>query len=515
MRKNNDTDNIMNKDIGQLKLSTNLEQNIEMFKQIFSDDITIKYRIIENKKSSRLRGCLIFATGMVDKIMINEDIILPFINYDEDNDFFDDKFLDTLTERVIITNEIIKAYDIEELTRSILFGCTMLLIDGIDKALLIETRKLKFRNIEESPSERVVKGPREGFIESLETNITLIRKRILTPDLKFKRKQIGKLSKTDVCYCYIEGIAKKEILKELEKRLDKISIDDLIASNYVDELIRDAPHSPFDTIGYTERPDVVEAKLLEGRIAILVGDSPFVLTIPYIFMEYFQTNEDYYSNYIFASFNRITRYIAFFLATSIPAIYLALVTFHKEILPTPLLLSIESSRANVPFPSILEMFSMIIVFDLLREAGIRLPEPAGGTITIVGALILGQAAVQAKFVSAPVVIVVAVTGMSAFLMYKAKGPIILTRFALLFLAGFLGLYGYIFGIIGLSIHLISIRSFGVPYMSNLGSLRKQEVKDTAIRVPWWDMQYRPKLIADKNVKRESYSDKYIIKHRKN
>ena len=507
MKRKNIVNNISNSDIGQLKLSKSLELNIQMFKQVFANDQTIKYRLIENKNSSRLKCCLIYVNGMVDQELVNEDIISPIVNADINYIVSFDKLIDTLLKKVIISNEIKKTVNIDELIGSILYGDTIILIDGIDEAILIDTKGWQTRTINEPSSERIVRGPREGFVESITTNISLIRRKIRNPNLKFKTKQIGKQTKTNVCYCYIEGIANEKILEELERRLDKIDIDGILASNYIDEMIRDAPYSPFDTIGYTERPDVVAARLLEGRLAILVDGDPSVLILPFIFMEYFQANEDYYNNYLFSSFNRLLRYLSFFLTTSTPAIYVALITFHQEMLPTPLILSITSAREGVPFPTIVEAFMMIIVFDILREAGVRLPEPVGATVSIVGALIIGQAAVQARLVSAPIVIVIALTGISAFLIYPMKGAVIITRLVFLLLSGFLGLYGYIFGVIGLFIHLMSLRSFGIPYMINLGSINKQDIKDTAIRVTWWYMYYRPKLIANRNAARKEDTDK--------
>lgn len=503
MKRKNTINDISNSNISELKLSKSLEQNIQMFKNIFANDDTIRYRNIENKNQNKLKCCLIYADGMISQELVNEDIIEPIINADINYVVSFDKLLDILLKKEIISNEIKKTSNIDELIGSVLYGDTIVLFDGIAEALLIDTKGWQTRTINEPSSERIVKGPREGFVESIVINISLIRRKIRNPNLKFRTRQLGKQTKTDVCYCYIEGVANEKILKELERRLDKIDIDGILASNYIDEMIRDAPYSPFDTVGYTERPDIVAAKLLEGRFAILVDGTPSVSTLPFIFMEYFQSNEDYYNNYFFSSFNRLLRYMSFFFTTSILAIYVALVTFHQEMLPTPLILSITSAREGVPFPTIVEAFMMVIVFDILREAGVRLPEPIGATVSIVGALILGQAAVQARFVSAPIVIIVALTGISAFLVYPLKGAVIITRLVFLLLSGFLGLYGYIFGVIGLFIHLMSIRSFGIPYMINLGSINKQDLKDTAIRAPWWYMYYRPKLMADRNPVRKA------------
>ena len=485
------------------QLSKSLEENISIFKEIFDNDNTIIFRNLETQKPDSINCSLIFVDGMIDKEIVNENILLPIMNNTISKDIDNSNLLDFLIKKIIISDDIKKSTDIDEIVGSIVYGDTILIVDGLDEVLILNTKGWSFRSINEPSSELVVRGPREGFIESILVNTSLIRRKIRNSGLKFEFKEIGARTKTKVSLCYVDNLVNKKVLEELKSRLDKIDIDSILESNYIEELICDSPFSPFETIGYTERPDVVAGKLLEGRVAILVDGTPVVLTVPFLFIEYFQSNQDYYNFYFFASFNRLLRYIAFFFTTSIPAIYLSLVTFHQEMLPTPLLLSISSARDSVPFPTILEILIMLLIFDILREGGIRLPEPVGAAISIVGALVIGEAAVAAKIVSAPIVIVISLTGISAFLIYQMKGGIIFARFILLFFSSFLGLYGYMFGIIGLFIHLMSMRSFGIPYMLNVGALNKQDVKDTTVRAPWWYMDYRPKLISKVDSIRES------------
>jgi spore germination protein KA len=351
--------------------------------------------------------------------------------------------------------------------------------------------------------EKVLRGPKEGFNESIMTNLSLIRRKLKTPDLKFKFREIGVRSKTRICICYIETLANDEILKELEARLDKVDMDIVASSNYIEELIKDCPLSPFKTIGNTERPDVVAAKLAEGRIAIAVDGTPTVLTLPYVFLEYFQSAEDYYDNYYFSSINRLLRCLGEFFTSSIPAIYVAIITYHQEMIPTPLLLSISSARQGVPFPTIIEAIILLFIFEIIREASMRMPTPMGQSISIVGALILGQAAIEARLFSAPMVIVVAATGITGLLNLKLKGATLIIRLILLLLSAFMGLYGYIFGVIGHLIYLFGMSSFGVPYMLEYGSINPVDLKDTFIRAPWWYMILRPKQIAAKNIIRQS------------
>jgi len=442
---------------------------------------------------------LIYIDGMANLQLINEDIIKPLLlsNISDINN--KSNIMDILIQKVLLTADNKKTFDVDNIVDGIMYGKTMLFIDGFTEVISINSIGWQTRSISEPQSETIVRGPREGFTESMNLNLTLIRRRVLSPSLKFEFMRIGKQTKTQICVCYIDGIAKESIHKELMKRLIDIDIDAILDSGYIEEIIKDAPYSPFRTVINTERPDVVAGKLLEGRFAVICDGSPVVLTLPSIFVEIFQSNEDYYDNFIYSSFTRFLRWLCFFLSTSVPAIYVAIVTFHQELLPTPLLISIYASRKGVPFPSVVEALGMSIIFEILREAGLRMPKHIGGAVTIVGALVLGDAAVAARLVSAPIVEITAITGIATFLIPQVLG-IIIVRLILLILASFLGLYGYIFGVMGLVLHLMSIRSFGVPYMTNVPSFSNQDIKDTVIRAPWWNMYLRPKMFT-KNKKR--------------
>lgn len=339
----------------------------------------------------------------------------------------------------------------------------------------------------------------------------LIRKRIKNPNLKFKLRTFGVQTKTRAFICYIEGIANPKIVEELNKRLDSIEIDGVLDTGYIEELIKDSPYSLFNTIGHTERPDVVAGKLLEGRIALVLDGTPVALTLPHIFIEFFQASEDYYENFYFASFNRLLRIISFIMTITIPAAYVALITYHQELIPTNLLLSISAARQGVPFPSIVELLGLLIVFEILRETGTRMPNYIGEALSIVGALVLGQAAVEARFVSAPMVIVVALAGITGLMTPKLEGTVIILRIAFLLMAAILGLYGITFGISLVLIHLFSIRSFGIQYMSHTSILDYKELQDVTIRAPWWHMKFRPKSMAIYNFQRQRDGGRKIDK----
>jgi spore germination protein KA len=490
-----------NAQVDESILSKSLEKNIKALKEIIGEDGTIVTRQFQNRENSSIKCCIIFSDGMIDDSIISRNIINPIIEgtllKGEKNT------LDILQYQVIASSNVQKTSDINKILESLFSGYTVLFTEGFAEALLISTKGWQARSIDEPEGEKVLRGPREGFTESIITNLSMIRRKLKTPDLKFKFRTIGIRTRTRVCICYIDSIANKNILNELEKRLDDIEIDGILDSGYIQEIIKDSPFSPFKTIGNTEKPDVVAGKILEGRIAIIVDGSPIALTLPFLFIEYLQSSEDYYSNYYFASLNRILRIIGGMLTVLFPAFYVALVTFQQEMIPTPLILSISSSRQGVPFPTAVEVIVLLLIFEILRETETRMPAYVGQALSIVGALVLGQAAVQAKFVSAPVVIIVAVAGITGLMIPKLKGPVILLRYLFILLASLLGMYGIMFGIMGLFIYLFAMRSFGIPYMLYLSSLNFQDIKDTAIRAPRWYMEYRPRLIAAKNIVRMS------------
>lgn len=493
----NNTDNISYTSV-EYKLNTKLEKNIKLFKNIFKDDESIIYRSFENNNSFKF--CIVFAEGMINEEVVNENILLPIMR--SNNVSKASEKVDALKNNIIVSNNIVKTSLIDRLVEAVVNGDTVLLVDEEKEALVISSTGWETRSIEEPEAERVLRGPREGFTESLIKNITMIRRKVKTPDLKFQFKTLGVQTKTKVCICYIEGIANTKILEELIKRLDDIKIDGVLDTGYIQELIRDNPYSPFRTIGTTERPDVIAGKILEGRIALILDGTPIALTLPYIFVEYFQAPDDYYNNFYFTSVSRLLRIIAFILTVNVPAIYISLITFHQEVIPTELLLSISAAEQGTPFPSIIEAIGLLLIFEILRETGTRMPTYIGQALSIVGVLVLGTAAVDARFVSAPMVIVVALSGITGLMTPKIKGAVILMRVSFLLLASFIGLFGVMFGISAVIVHLFNIRSFGVGYMDEFNTFNLQDIKDTAIRAPWFLMKYRPRFASSSNKKRQ-------------
>jgi spore germination protein KA len=488
---------------GSAKLpSEQLEPNLKYILNLFQGDDTLRHRFITNKGKQEHKFCIIYADGMVDSKLMSDNIVRPLMQYKFPENCND--LVGTVQESVISVNSAERTQDVEKIVQAIVYGDSALLLDGSADVLILDTKGWSKRAIEEPESERVLRGPREGFNEALLENISMIRRRLRTPDLKLNMLTFGRRTRTKACLCYLDSLVDKRVLEALKSRLSKIDIDGTLDTQYIAELVRDKPYAGIDTVGSTERPDVAVAKMLEGRIVLILDGSPQVMTVPFLLIEAFQSDEDYYLSYLFSSIGRILRIFAFYVSISLPSLYIAAVTYHPEILPFPLLVSIAQARQGVPFPTILELVMMLIVFELLRESGGRMPGNMGQTLSIVGALVIGQAAVEAKIVSAPIIIIVATTGITGLMNQKIKGFDIAARFLMLATTSVLGLYGFLFANVALLALLYQTDSFGVPILGRMRLTKIQGYKDTYMRAPWWLMLKRPKELT-KNVTRQKRS----------
>lgn len=395
--------------------------------------------------------------------------------------------------------------DFQTLYKSVLSGNTVIMVEGYPFGLAVHTAGGNDRAIEEPMTQSVVRGPREGFTESIHTNVALIRKRVKTTSLWLETLTIGEVTQTEIGLMYIKGIVNEKIVEEVKERLGRIQIDGIFESGNIEELIQDETITPFPTLYNSERPDVIAAGLLEGRIAILVDGTPFVLMAPALFVQFYQSAEDYYQRAEFASLIRILRYICFFISLMAPSLYIAVTTFHQELLPSSLLFSLAAQREGNPFPAFVEALLMEVTFEILREAGVRLPKTVGQAVSIVGALVIGQAAVEAGLVSPAMVIVVAITAIANFVIpsFNMGISIRIIRFVLMVFAATFGLFGITVGLIGLVQHLCSLRSFGVPYMSPMSPFNLSDQKDTILRLPQWGLFSRPRFISQRNTIREN------------
>ena len=413
---------------------------------------------------------------------------------------------DVVLRRVLYSGEITKTDDWGAIIRSVTYGDTLILIDGAKNALVANTKGWSMRSISEPEDERILEGPREGFCEAAMINLSLIRRKLQTPDLSIELLRVGRRTDTYVYLVYLGSLAPHTAVKELRRRIEAISIDGILDSNYIAELISGKRASIFRPTGSTERPDIVAARLLEGRIAVVVDGSPMVLTLPYLFAENFQSDEDYYQNFLTASVGRLLRYVCFFLSISLPALYVALTVYHRRLLPTAFLLSLTEARASVPFSSVAECVGLILVFEILKEAGVRTQQSLGTALSIVGGLVIGQAAVEAKIVSAPMLIVVALSGIAGLMIPRLRAAVFYLRIFLVVASSLLGLYGYLLGGGCILISILSLESFGFEGTPALASLYAQRYKDTAIRAPMWAMRTRPPITQNEIRYRESKED---------
>ncbi|MFX3634933.1 MAG: spore germination protein [Candidatus Pristimantibacillus sp.] len=421
-----------------------------------------------------------------------------------------------LMDGSLAAGNIRKLSSTHDVLLAILEGCTVILMEGCDQALSVSTSGGDRRAVEESSTQAVVRGPKEGFTESIVTNTSLIRKKIKSIHLRMDYKLIGKQTRTTVAVVYMQGIAEDKIIKEVHRRLDAIDTDSILESGYIEEFIEDKTFTPFPLLQNTERPDAIAAGLLEGQIAIIVDGTPFVLLAPVTFVKFFQSSEDYYQRFDIATFLRFIRFVSFLVSMLVPSLYIAITTFHQEMLPTPLLISLAAQREGVPFPALIEAMLMELTFEILREAGVRMPRIIGSAMSIVGALVLGQSAVQAGLVSASMVIVVSFTAISSFVIPSVNMGTAarLIRFLMMFLAGTLGVFGIMTGMMILLAHLAGLRSFGVPYLTPLSPLEPGNLKDVFLRVPWWMMKRRPKYVDFGGTQRQTAKNQQTAKKSK-
>ena len=488
------------------QISKNLEQNIIVIENAFRNcgDIVKRRFFIGEKKE--IAVYMVYTDNIVNGSAIEESILTNVMNRCR-IDGKKEGMLRRLNEEVIAIGEMTEVKTFQEIFDAVLLGDTILLMDGNDIALQASTKGFPSRGVNEAKTEVVVQGPKDAFTEVGATNIVLIRRRIRDTKLKVKRTKVGKRSKTDVAILYMEDIVRKEILQEVEYKINQIDIDVILDSGYIDQLLENRWLSPFPQLQMTERPDKAASALLEGRVVIVIDNTPFVVIAPATLNVFFQAAEDYYDRWEIMSFIRLIRYCAGFLAVALPGLYIALTVFHPSMLPTNLALKIAETRQNIPFPAVGEILIMELAFELLREAGIRLPSPVSSTIGIVGGIIIGQAAVEAGIVSPSVVIVSALTGICTFVIPNIAlvSGLRLTKYIVLIFSALLGLYGFWIALILILIHMASLKSFHIPFLYPFCSAsvnHYNDLEDSIFRLPLWFMKKRPIFSNDEHRQRE-------------
>ncbi|MCL7748962.1 spore germination protein [Halalkalibacter alkaliphilus] len=484
-------------------LHPNTEKNLSLLKNSLGSSSDLRYREFQVSDQHSIRILICYVDGLVNEDFINQYLVKPLMESDDTTSHPQkEDFYKFVKKRILSTSSLKESNLIDDVVDGVLTGETAIFINGYDSALLIGTQGFDARNVEEPDTESSVRGSREGFNEVLKVNTSLIRRKITNPNLIFEDMKLGKQTKTKIRIGYIKGIADTKIVDEVRNRLERIDTDAILESGYIEQFIEDHPYSIFPTVANSEKPDKVAAKMLEGRVAIFCDGTPFVLTVPHLFIETLQVGEDYYSRPYLASIMRLLRVLALLLTIATPALFVAIATYHQEMVPSLLLVTMAAAEEKVPFPIFIEAFMMIIVFELLKEAGVRMPRPVGSAISIVGALVIGEAAVQAGIVSAPMVIVIALTAIAGFVVTALNDAVVLSRFFLLFSAASFGFYGILMATLVILGHMCSLRSFGSPYLAPVAPIIVSEWKDALIRLPLWAQKSRPQSVTWMKSKRE-------------
>ncbi len=448
------------------------EKKLEAFHERFMESFDITYRKIHTPQGEIT---VIFIDSISNKAYISEHIVEPLMTCN-----LQGKEITYIKDEVIEVGIVEKIKCFDEAIQHILSGNTVLLFSFNEEMIYCETKSYSNRAVEEPPTETAIKGSREGFTENIEDNISMLRKRIKSPSLQFEKLNIGSGSNTNVILVYIKDEAPENLVSYVRDRLKNIEVKYVMSSKYIDERLQEK-RSFLDTIGYTEKPDIAGAMLVEGRVVVMVDNTPFVVTAPHFFIENFSVPDDYYLNKYTQSYFRIIRWSAFAIALLLPGLYLAIMTHHFKLIPTIFAFRLAVTRSGVPFPTVLEVVIMMYFFQVLREAGIRLPRPIGSALSIVGALILGDAAVGAGLTSEITVLIIALSSISLFLIPKLYGGIALWSNIIILFSVILGLPGFYIGFILFCSHVAGLTSCGYPYLYPLGTFKRMNVKEIVFR----------------------------------
>lgn len=509
-------------------IDVNLEYVKVKYNSLISSDVVIReFNLIARNR--QYKAFLLFIDGLVDTDLINNYVLKPLMLKNQSNSFDGDQTR-ILSEAVTnnITVRKVKKFDIIEYISNCLFpqnslkqqtefsdifagvnsGNCALFVDTLNIAFDIDVKGFKQRSVDTPNNEIVIKGPQEAFVENIRTNTSLVRRIVNSENLVVENVTVGKISKTNCAVCYLADIANSDLIAEVKYRLNNIEIDSLLSSGQLEQLIDETNKYSIPQILSTERPDKVTKYLFEGRVAVLVNGNPYALVMPATLVDFISSPEDTNLRFQFANFLKFLRLLAIGITLLLPAFYVAMTNFHQELIPTELLFSILASRENVPFPVIFEILVMEISFELIREAGLRVPSPIGPTIGIVGALVLGQAAVSASIVSPILIIIVAITGIASFAIpdFSFGFHIRLLRFAFIFLAFISGFLGIAIGLFVYTTILCSLKSFGVPYMASFDPIENSKAAGYFIP-PIWKQEKRPGYLHAK----KEYSQEHISK----
>lgn len=461
-----------------------LKENINLLKKDFANSADFTVRNMKLVSQNSVKAALITIEGMCNKETISLSIINPLLIYDF-VDMSPDKIVDEIKTSVLSASEVVEFTSKKEAIMFSTSGFALLAVDGTDRMLAIGVQGFSFRSVSEPESEVVQRGSREGFTEPLRINMTLIRRRMKSPDLVFETFTVGKNSQTQLMICYLQKAVSSKILNEVRQRLSNCDLETVFASGYLTEYLDDKnTKSLFSGVGISERPDTVCGKITEGRIAILIDGTPAVIIVPHLFVEEFQSVDDYSNRPYYASFIRILKYLAFLVAVFLPGIYTAFAQFHPDYFPTGLLIKTSESLAQTPLSVTLEVVLITFVYEVMREAGLRIPRPLGHAVSIVGALVIGESAVSAGIISSSTLMVVATAAICSYVTSPLYPPITVLRFAYVILGGIFGLWGIVLFACLILVNMCSKTSFGVPYMSSIAPFSFKRMRDVFVRADW-------------------------------
>lgn len=481
----------------KIPVECNVELNILMLKEMFdnSGDLTIK-RMNLKLADGNVAIAVITMEGMIDKETLATSVTNPISMYDEFSFSNGDVF--TLIERDIITNcDHMTVKTLDEITSNIMSGFACIIIDGCDKAIAVGVQGFSFRNVSEPDSDVVQRGSKEGFVEPIRINISMMRRRLRSTKLKFETMNIGKISQTQICLCYLTDTASKEIVNEVRSRLEKCSLDTLFASGYLVSYLESGGEGDlFSGVGITERPDTACAKLCEGKIVILVDGTPSALIVPHIMVENFQTLDDYTNRPYFASVTRWLKYISFVISIVLPGLYVALAAFNPEFFPSQLLTKVATSISKTPFSAFSEVLLFTFIYEIMREAGLRLPKSLGHAVSIIGGLVIGDTAVSSGFIGAPTLMIVALTVICSYVIPDLYASVAILRFLFIIFGGFWGLWGIFLLFCVLMINICSKESYNIPFLSPIAPLNLFGLRDVFVRADWQTLSRRQVKVQD-------------------
>ena len=473
--------------------SKDLKAIEKVVENLFQDCDDVIKKEFQNTKRKEEKIYICYIDGLINRDILEESVIRPFLNHvgEEQEDWFSSILSETLE-----TVDVKEVYEMDQMIEAILGGDTAIFADGYEKGLVLSSKGFPTRGVAPTESEVVLRGSKDSFNENFRQNTALIRRRIKDTRLKLKQSTVGFRSRTNVGLLYMDDLVEPELVKQIEQQLKEIKIDGIFDNGMLEHLLEKETLSPFPQFQHTERPDKTASGILEGRIAIVVDNSPGVLLVPVTLHCFFQASDDYYNRFYVASFERFLRYMAALIAIGLPGLYIAIFNFHTEVLPTSLVLSFASARLGVPFPVVVELLLMELAFEMLREAGVRMPGQMGNTIGVVGGLIVGQTAVEAGLVSTIVVIVVSLTAIASFSIPSESftSAFRLMKFILIATCALWGIYGFFLGMLFVLIHLCSLDSYGIPYLLPTVSSSVAEYgtkKDYIGKAPIGMMKERP------------------------